>query len=882
MSDALRCRSSDRRARVRKAPRLTGIDYVDYARAPAPTLTVHLLGPLPQGITARSFVVEGGRRVTGIRVVSLARVRGDEADPAVALQLDAEGDPSTYTVRLVRDADRDRSLPDGVDPRYDRASFSFKLDCPADIDCEGARAPRADAGGGGPVLDYLAKDYASFRRLLFDRLSLTLPAWRETHAPDVGVALVELMAYAADHLSYQQDAVATEAYLETARKRISVRRHARLVDYRMHEGANARAWVTVCVDQDVTWKAEDVAFYTKVTGLSSAVTEEKIAASGERHEVFLPVTDRAEITLRAALGRISFYTWGGEECCLPRGATRATLALPRSEQPLLAPGDVLILEEVVGPATGLPEHADPAHRHPVRLARVTEVRDPLVERGARPGEGPQQEVALYDVEWMAEDALPFPLRLSSLDAARGCAPIRDVSVARGNVLLVDHGRFREEDLGCVEGDEAPPVCDGPGRTALTSPRARPYRPTLRERPVTFRAPLLAWEALDAQGNVVRVPPPASAALRHDPREALPVVSLRSTPCGDERRCARCTACGAEQPRGSVARRRPRDAQPPPACVACSAALETIDWTARFDLLDSSGDDAHIAVEIDDEGYAHVRFGDGVNGRAPEPGMGFVARYRVGCGPSGNVAAEAIAHVSLRGGLSGVSVRVRNPLPAAGGAAPEPVDDVRLLAPEGLRARRERAVTADDYAEIAARDHAALHRAAGALRWTGSWYEALVAIDPLGSEETPPALRGAVERRLERYRRIGHDLRVAGARYVPLDVALTVCVEPGYLRAHVRKAVAGALVGTATSRGFFDPDRLTFGQAVSLSALVAAVHAVPGVLDVQVTRLARMFEGDRGELDAGELAVGPLEIVRLDNDPARPEDGVLDITMRGGR
>jgi predicted phage baseplate assembly protein len=255
---------------------------------------------------------------------------------------------------------------------------------------------------------------------------------------------------------------------------------------------------------------------------------------------------------------------------------------------------------------------------------------------------------------------------------------------------------------------------------------------------------------------------------------------------------------------------------------------------------------------------------------------------VGNGPSGNVAAETIAHVSLKGGLSGVSVRVRNPLPAVGGTAPEPIDDARLMAPEGLRSRRERAVTADDYAELAMRDHPSLQRAAGALRWTGSWYEALVVIDPLGSEEASPALRCAVERRLERYRRIGHDLRVEGARYVPLHVIMKVCAKPEFLRAHVRKAVMDALVGTAAAPGFFHPDHLTFGQAVSLSALVAAVQAVPGVLDVQVTLLARMFEGDRGEIDDGELTVGPLEIVRLDNDPARPENGVIEIEMRGGR
>src|SRR3989442_627943 len=94
-----------------------------------------------------------------------------------------------------------------------------------------------------PLIDYMAKDYQSFRQLMLDRLSATLPGWQERHAPDLGIALVEALAYVADYLSYYQDAVATEAYLGTARQRISVRRHARLLDYVLHEGCNARAWV---------------------------------------------------------------------------------------------------------------------------------------------------------------------------------------------------------------------------------------------------------------------------------------------------------------------------------------------------------------------------------------------------------------------------------------------------------------------------------------------------------------------------------------------------------------------------------------------------------------------------------------------------------------
>src|SRR5439155_4928009 len=128
-------------------------------------------------------------------------------------------------------------------------------------DCKG-RPACPPVSYPAPEINYLAKDYVSFRQLIFDRPALTLPDWRERHVPDVGVALVDLLAYVGDYLSYHQDAVATEAYLATARQRISVRRHARLVDYRMHEGCNARTWLCIETSADTTLPA-DVSFATR-------------------------------------------------------------------------------------------------------------------------------------------------------------------------------------------------------------------------------------------------------------------------------------------------------------------------------------------------------------------------------------------------------------------------------------------------------------------------------------------------------------------------------------------------------------------------------------------------------------------------------------------
>ena len=53
---------------------------------------------------------------------------------------------------------------------------------------------------------------ASFRQLMLDRIAVLSPEWQERNPADVGIALIELLAYAGDYLSYRQDAVATEAY----------------------------------------------------------------------------------------------------------------------------------------------------------------------------------------------------------------------------------------------------------------------------------------------------------------------------------------------------------------------------------------------------------------------------------------------------------------------------------------------------------------------------------------------------------------------------------------------------------------------------------------------------------------------------------------------
>ena len=866
-TSALACHDEQRRHQARRRG-YNGLDYLEVSDPESGSgsvrLIVYFLGPAPAGLSAANVQITGGVRIRDLEVidVTICEQHDPEMDNCMIVTLDRQGDFSTYRLCLV-------DLPEDsrFDPRYRCLDFTFRAGCPTDVDCRATPLCPPEPGPE-PAISYLAKDYASFRRLILDRLALLMPDWTERHVPDVGITLVELLAYVGDYLSYFQDAVATEAYLETARRRISVRRHARLVDYLMHEGCNARAWVHVNTSTDVTLPASQLSILTNVPDVPELVDrvlrwDDLGDVPRGHYEVFEPLLEDPEADLRlyAAHNEIRIYTWGDRECCLPRGATSATLVdgvLPAddSEDPEqydteqydsekaaespdartreralhLAPGDTLIFEEITGPGTGADADADPTHRHPVRLTSV------------EPGFDELYGQPVLEIAWAEDDALPFPLCLSAVGPAPECAHLQDVSVARGNVILVDHGRRHQidrEELGCVPLDRVDRTCDVCRADEVVRRPAR-YRPTLARAPLTFSEPPLTAEA------------PAAAALRQDPRRALPWIRLSS--------------------------------RPDPTCDPGVEETGYRPWTARRDLLASGRHDRHYVVEMDDRRRAHLRFGDGELGRQVSPGARFEGTYRTGNGVAGNVGADTLVLAVTNDLLDGLTLRPRNPLAARGGTEPEPKSDVKLFAPHVFRTVRERAVTPPDYAWFAAQGPD-VQGAAAEARWNGSWFEIRVAIDPAGRIPADPRTLQRIETDLQRFRRIGHDLAVRAAGYVPVDIELDVCVEPGFVRAHVREALR-ARFGTRRlpdgTSGFFHPDALTFGEGIALSRVVSAAQAVSGVESVAVSRLQRMFEPPAGEVEEGLLAIGPLEIARLDSDPNFVENGRIHFELRGGR
>jgi hypothetical protein len=884
-----------RREAVARHPSQIGIDYVVVARDVAdPTrlrLELHFVPADPanpvdtdakhqvlDGLTAdnvrffKDDVAEDG-------LFELDRVGGTETLDSTRLE-----EVLTLRVRLAGETDRDRRRAgepiltlelaglSEVDPFFSRTSFSVALEPPLEEDCAAECPPPPEEAP--EAIDYLARDYGSFRQVLIERLGQRLPRWTERSAADQMVALTEVLADAADQLAYFQDAVATEAYLGTARRRVSVRRHARLVGHRMGEGTNARAWVrletagdavgiqpgsgtietagtavlgtgtrfttelrvgdairadgetrlAVAIPSDTELELDEpfsaglapgtgflrpgAQLLPRVPGLSAAVLP---TSSPELRQYLAggPVTFETvhPIELYQAHNEMPIYTWGSPEYALPQGATRTSL---EGSLPDLRRGDVVVFEEVRGRDTGLAEDADPQRRHAVRLTRATAAEDPL----GRGFPDPPVAEALTEIEWDAADALPFTLAVSKV-LADGTVTA-GIAVARGNVVLADHGRTV-----------------GGAAEAVTATEGR-FRPRLVHPGLTHRVPYYHRAALYR---------PAAEAFAQDPRDALPVIAVRDA--------------------------------------------ERV-WNPRPDLLLSDRFAPDFVVEMQDDGHGVLRFGDGSLGRPPKPGTVLTPRYRVGRGAAGNLGAESLAH--LVSDAAPPVTAVTNPIAARGGTDPETLAETRRAAP-GRLLDLEACTREQEFAKVASR-HPEVKRAAARLRWTGSWHRLVVAVERHGHAGVDEAFQAELRAFLEDYRLGGWELVVEPLSFVGLDILLTVHVAPGAIPAAVERRLLEAFSNRTLadgSRGFFHPDNFTFGESVYLSQVIATAMAVDGVVAVdtddappRLNRFRRFGEPARGELAIGQIRLTGTEIARVDNDPNAPENGRIRFFMEGGR
>jgi hypothetical protein len=205
------CCDERRRNAVKDHPFLNGIDFLEVVDNPADayedrqtTLIVHFLKDLISGnLDKQNIKIEGGERVKNIEVIAIAiglpgsppssPILSPPSSPPgntdpnklLIVRVKEAGDFSQYTLRLIKD-NKSSDPPDGFDPVLSAIEFSFKVLCPNEFDCK----PQHECPPellAQPEINYLAKDYGSFRQLMLDRIAVLMPQWRERNPADIGI-----------------------------------------------------------------------------------------------------------------------------------------------------------------------------------------------------------------------------------------------------------------------------------------------------------------------------------------------------------------------------------------------------------------------------------------------------------------------------------------------------------------------------------------------------------------------------------------------------------------------------------------------------------------------------------------------------------------------
>jgi hypothetical protein len=774
------------------------------------------------------FTIAGGSRLLGDAeggIVSVTSVSAVAGENALVLTVSPIGDYASYSL-IMQDSDF------AFDPLLNSVKFRFRPGC-FNTNC----APLSDyqAASDEPVIDYLAKDYHSFKHVLMNAMRERVPDWQPTSEADMDQVLIDLIAADADELSDFQDRVMNEAWLGRARKRVSLARYGRLMDYHIHQGNQASTWLALKVSADTT--------LDRMFGVWSGSHWSDVGAViyASTHS---PANSQP---LFAQLNELRLYTWGNVITALDAGSSRADIidasgSMSQSEaddlRDLLRRSDVshLLIEQKLNPETGAVSGVDKSARQVVQLLDGDAAAESL--------EDPVEGTWFVRVHWRAADALRR--RFCFVTTCSGQPPEVAVSVFHGNMIRVSHGRPHRT----VFRAPATPL-DADDESLFERLNYRHYQPLQNQQ---------LLRGTDADSSEVL---PTVAVL---PQRFL--AYLNTAPGGDVRTQSTLTV---------------------------EVSGSALPWDEQPDLIESADDD-HFVVETDENRQSRIVFGNNINGRALPENAEVSCRYQIGRGIDGNIGPDALTGFDASATGFPAVTTVWNPLDATDGRDPEPKQEIIRRVPESYRARQLRAVTLEDYAKRAEELPAVSHAVARYM-WTGSWRTVRVSIDlKAGYDwivESP-----AIKRYLDAVRLIGEDLEVREARFVPVDIYVQVCAHPHYWPQDLQYVLAQEFSAgyTADGRsGFFHADNWTFGQALHASQIIGRALAVTGVDRVLSLGMRRWFAVNGAATDSVTISpedllgnetrvieVEPVEIIVVASDPDNLERGRIRFDVMGGR
>lgn len=260
----------------------------------------------------------------------------------------------------------------------------------------------------------------------------------------------------------------------------------------------------------------------------------------------------------------------------------------------------------------------------------------------------------------------------------------------------------------------------------------------------------------------------------------------------------------------------------------------VEWTNFSKLIDANFFDRAFTTYVDEDNFTYVFFGDGVSGVIPPVNTDIFVTYRYGAGTKGNVGVGSIRSFVSGGALTTKIASLTNTTAASGGTDPETIDSMRTSIPRSLTTI-ERAVSTADYAALALRVPGVVKASAAAAVSTA----VTLYIAPAGGGAPTTNLQNAVTAYFDgppSRKMIGTTVTPAAPTYVPINVTLSITVNPRY-----RRDIVAADVTTVVT-ALYSFDVRQFAELLMKAEVFKQVIDVPGVDYVDITVFSKTGSG----------------------------------------
>lgn len=258
------------------------------------------------------------------------------------------------------------------------------------------------------------------------------------------------------------------------------------------------------------------------------------------------------------------------------------------------------------------------------------------------------------------------------------------------------------------------------------------------------------------------------------------------------------------------------------------------WTQVKNFVESSPEDKHYTVTINDNDEATITFGNGVFGKIPPAYVnGIFADYRTGGGSSGNVGANKVTVIDSP--LALVESTFNPYLPFEQGIDKESIESIKINAPNAHRTLWG-ATTIEDFAEIVLLNVPEVVLADSLTDAEDKYSVVIYAFSSYG-DILPDTLEQKI---LDLFDKDKGGRMLAGLNkvtvknptFTPTNFTISLIVKDKYSRSSIEAQIKEYLTD------FFKKGNYRFNQKLSLSELSANLmnpeNAIGGILSVKIT------------------------------------------------